>query len=120
MEKGQNEVKEIMEEIKEVQQETGANQHDETIVKLIVEAICKKHATKEARLLEIERMQIESDKEFKKVAQQIEREKMEKEHSREITGMILDSVKWVTGVASLTTIVIFNKKQNIAKINQGL
>lgn len=120
MEKTQNEVKEVLDEMKEVKQETGTNQHDEAIVKLIVEAICKKHATKEARLLEIEKMQIENDKEFKKVAQQIEREKMEKAHSREMTEMILNSVKWVTGVASLTTIVIFNKKQNIAKINQGL
>lgn len=120
----QNEIQEVMQEIKDIKQHVGSNENDEKIVKYIVESICKKHATTEARLLEIERLRIESDKEFKKVAQQIEKERMEKEHSRDVMKMVWDGVKWIVVVAGVTVMYVFTNEKNksiqIEKIRQGL
>jgi hypothetical protein len=118
----QNEISETKQEINELKQVQGSNEYDERIIKHIVDGNVKKHATKEARLLEIEKLEIENNKEFQRIAEENKKLQIEYEHKAEIMKIVFDGVKWivVSAAAVATAYVVTQKDIEIEKINQGL
>lgn len=116
--------KEIVEEIKEIDVLQGSNQHDENIVKVIVDGAVKKTEKDNERKIEIAKMEHETHKILIGVSERINIRKLELEAKASMVEDITNAVTWVAGVAGFATIAAIRvnagKEIQLEKIRNGM
>lgn len=118
----QIDTKEVLQEMKDFKEIQNSVENDELIIKHIVDGIVKKHATREARLLEIEKMEIENNKEIRRIAEENKKRQIECQYKEEIVKIVFDGIKWigVSVIAGAVIVITQNKEIEKEKIRQGL